>query len=270
MAFARHILSLALALALSACNQTATDGATSSSMASDVPEEALMVPADPGETAFCDVAGRRMRLEDCADLTSAMEQARQGTAAFNVPEELMRDETVNIRLSIGFPAETRADELEENMALRPRTPQEELAGQPGTIETYTPIVGRIMRAELTGDGFRIEPMNPAEQTVSGRSATTWEWAVTPLRHGAQELALRTVVMGVTADGTRYALLPTMHIEQVRIERTAWQATMDTFRDLPEVFKVLTAVLTGATALLAAFWAFRKALRKPRDDPGKKS
>lgn len=126
-----------------------------------------------------------------------------------------------------------------------------------------------MRAELTGDGFRIEPMNPAEQTVSDRSATTWEWAVTPMRHGAQELALRTVVMGVTADGTRFALLPTMHIEQVRIERTAWQATMDTFRDLPEVFKVLTAVLTGATALLAAFWAFRKALRKPRDDPGKK-
>ncbi|TYC90806.1 hypothetical protein [Novosphingobium sp. BW1] len=92
----------------------------------------------------------------------------------------------------------------------------------------------------------------------------------PLRHGAQELALRTVVMGVTADGARYALLLAMHIQQVRIKRTAWQATMDTFRGLPEVFKVLTGMLTGTTALLAAFWAFRKALRKPKDGLGKKS
>ncbi|TYC90807.1 hypothetical protein [Novosphingobium sp. BW1] len=76
IAFARHDLDLALAIAMSFCYETVMDGVTTSPMARGVTEEALMTPADPNEPAFCDVAGRRLTMQDCADLTSVMEQAR--------------------------------------------------------------------------------------------------------------------------------------------------------------------------------------------------
>jgi len=150
-----------------------------------------------------------------------------------------------------------------------QTPQEIVGELPGKVVSYSPVVGRFMRATLTGAGFTIKPLSPPSQEVFRDSQTVWQWEVTALKPDPHILTLTTVVEGVTQDGTHYPLRSTTRIQSVKIERTMGQKIWDAIDIIPDRLKAITAVIVALTALLAAVIALRKLFRKtPEGTPPK--
>jgi hypothetical protein len=108
-----------------------------------------------------------------------------GSIAFNVPPSMRLEETQTIMLLLS-PQQT-AEVLEQELRGRKAT---------GDIQKHTIKVGDQMQAELTGDGFQITPITPAQQPVSKREPTRWKWDVRPLRAGTLKL---NVVLNAVAD-----------------------------------------------------------------------
>jgi len=287
-------------LLLSACgNQpTAATEAMSNASAPDLNET---VPAPAGSLIFCPEVQVRLTQQDCDDLTGVADKARNGVAAFNAPNSMIRGKPVTLQLAVGLAPEAQAgpaeavatdngsnDEMAEegggNVAeanrprphpaihhlAKPQTPEDVVGQLPGKVVSYSPIVGRFMSATLTGDGFTIVPKSPESQEVYRDSQTVWEWQVTAVEPGSHALTLKTVVEGVTANGQHYALRSTVRNQTVTIERTLWQKIWDAIDAMPALLKAITAVVVALTALVTAIMALRKAFgkkdeNKPRGD-----
>lgn len=99
-----------------------------------------------------------------------------GNIAFNVPPSMRLEETETILL-----------------LLSPTQSAEALKGQlqnrnaAGNIETHSVEIGEQMEATLTGEGFQITPITPAQQAVSRDGVTRWKWDVRPTRTGTLKL-----------------------------------------------------------------------------------
>ena len=144
---------------------------------------------------------------------------------------------------------------------KPQTPQDIVGELPGKVVSYSPVVGRFMRATLTGAGFTIKPLSPPSQEVFRDSQTVWQWEVTALKPDPHILTLTTVVEGVTQDGTHYPLRSTTRSQSVKIERTLGQKVWDAVDIIPDRLKAITAVIVALTALVTAIIALRKLFRK---------
>jgi hypothetical protein len=148
---------------------------------------------------------------------------------------------------------------------KPQTPEDVVGELPGKIVSYSPVVGRFMRATLTGAGFTIKPLSSESQEVFRDSQTVWQWEVTALKPDPHILTLTTVVEGVTQDGKHYPLRSTTRSQSVKIERTVWQKIWDTIDIIPDRLKAITAVIVALTALVTAVIALRKVFGKPREE-----
>jgi len=60
--------------------------------------------------------------------------------------------------------------------------------------------GDLVRATLSGPGFRIDPTSPPDQVVVGTSGAVWQWSVTPLRPGRPVLTLCLAVESFESGG----------------------------------------------------------------------
>lgn len=99
-----------------------------------------------------------------------------GEIAFNLLPSMRLDETQTIMLLLS-PTQTAAvlkGELQNRNAA-------------GDIKTHSIKISNQMEAELTGDGFQITPITPAQQQVSNLEPTQWKWDVRPLRAGTLKL-----------------------------------------------------------------------------------
>ena len=146
---------------------------------------------------------------------------------------------------------------------KPQTPEDVVGELPGKVVSYSPIVGRFMRATLTGAGFTIKPLSAESQEVFRDSQTVWQWEVTALKPDPHILTLTTVVEGVTQDGKHYPLRSTTRSQSVKIERTVWQKIWDAVDIIPDRLKAITAVVVALTALVTAIIALRKAFGRHR-------
>lgn len=281
----KQLLTGAILLLLAGCNEARREARNTSE------DNVIVANAQvAGEMIFCREINRRTTREDCEDLTATAAEAKKGTAAFNVPP-MTRGKATMIELAIslepppmedpgsgGEPAVKNASDnatVPENAsatletptpspapapspsATRPISkgpaPAEVVDALPGETEQYSPLVGRDMRAELIGQGFKIEPKSPASQVLRPGSTTSWEWEVTPLRGTNYALAVKTAVEGVMANGERVVLGSTVETRTVDVKVAWYDRVRDGLTEAPTWIKLVTGILLALAALFAAWW-----------------
>lgn len=157
-------------------------------------------------------------------------------------------------------------ELRERAAAPPAappTPEDVVDPLQGETEAFTPLVGRFMRVELTGNGFDITPLSNASQEVMRESVTTWSWRVQANEGGQRALTLRTVVEGCTAEGQCYPLRSTSQNYDVTVEVGTMGRVQDFLTAAPIWLRLLAGVLTALAVLIGAWFGLRNAFRKGR-------
>jgi hypothetical protein len=146
----------------------------------------------------------------------------------------------------------------------PLSPSETIDPLPGETVAFTPLVGRFMRAELTGAGFDITPQGPASREVLPDSVTTWTWQVTARQRGTQALTLTTVVEGCPADGG--ACIPLRSTTQnytVNVAVSPVGEVRDVLAGMPDWIKLVSAIVVAFAGLIGAVFSLRSALRRGR-------
>jgi hypothetical protein len=143
------------------------------------------------------------------------------------------------------------------------TPEDVVDPLQGETETFTPLVGRFMRAELTGNGFEITPLTDASQEVMRDSVTTWSWRVVAREGGRRSVTLRTVVEGCTAEGQCYPLRSTSQNYDVTVEVGPMGQVQDFLTAAPVWLRLLAGVLAALAVLVGAWFGLRNAFRKGR-------
>ncbi|MBI1685780.1 hypothetical protein [Caulobacter hibisci] len=271
-------------LALGACQRTGE--------ASVAPGETVPVAAE--NLIFCELVGQKLSREDCDNAGLVESKVKAGVGAFNVPLTMLRGRTVKIQLAIGEktdpppsqPSETttNASAVDNSVAPPPEgapetpqpapsppppppppeTPSDVVRENEGTVIDYHPVMGRRMAADLTGTGFKIEPLSERVQTVSSRGLTTWEWAVTPTSGGSQSLTMKTAVVFTTSDDKELALATTTRSKTVAIRVNALQYIWDVIVQAPTWLKAIGALLAALGGVFTAWRAMIGAARGQED------
>jgi len=143
----------------------------------------------------------------------------------------------------------------------PAAPEDVVDPLQGETETFTPLVGRFMRAELSGNGFEITPLSEASQEVLPDSVTTWSWRVEAREGGQRALTLRTVVEGCTGDGQCYPLRSTSQNYDVTVQVGPIGQVQDFLMAAPTWLRLLAGVLTALAVLVGAWFGLRNAFKR---------
>jgi hypothetical protein len=215
--------------------------------------EAPTAPADG--LVFCEEVGRRVTQAQCDDYRALAQSAQRGLAAFNAPDPMMRGEVHVLQLAVSFTPETEDTP----------TPAETVEPLPGDTVEFQPLVGRFMRAELTGVGFEITAQSPASQEIALDGVTTWNWRVVARDGGERALTLTTVVEGCTGDGQCVPLRSTAQNYTVTVEVSLLGKVRDFLFGLPDWIKIISAILAALAGLIAAGFGLRNAVRKGRSE-----
>jgi hypothetical protein len=107
-----------------------------------------------------------------------------GEVAFNPPDKMMLNDTINVDVKLGGP--NLAGKLEGLI-------------KEGRAESHPVKIGKRMEVQLAGAGFEITPITPSEQAISENAPTEWEWQVKAVKEGKLRLHL-TLNAFVTVDG----------------------------------------------------------------------
>lgn len=164
------------------------------------------------------------------------------------------------------PLENQADPIEPaagpgDEADAPPTANEVVATLPGEDTTFQPQVGRYMTAELTGSGFSIKLMSPAEpmQVIPQGGQGRWQWEVSPTMGGQRRLTVKTQAVGIV-DGKPVALGNGDSEHEVAVKVSWPDRIWDAIVAAPAWIKAVTAILVALGALIAAWVPIRKWLK----------
>lgn len=135
-------------------------------------------------------------------------------------------------------------------------PAQTVRAAPGATIPFVPIVGRFMRAELSGAGFDVKPLSNRDQEVTESGTTVWNWQVTPTAAlgTIQRLTLTTAVLAVGSDGKTRVLSTSVTNKSVVVKVTAIDRARAALKEIPVWIGYLTAIVS---ALAALFLAWRK-------------
>lgn len=261
-------------LVLSGCGKKEEAAIKAPSGASEVPSE--VAPSTGALNKYCDELQRLVSEADCTLARELVVRADAGIGAFNAPSPIKRGETVLIQLVLAMapppaPVETSRDVELRNApvdktlrhgAPSPHpTPAQTVDSLPGETVEFTPIVGRHMAAELSGEGFDIVAKSPREQDVLPQSQTSWEWLVTPQVKGLHTLTLKTFVEAEFSNHKRFALRSLTTNKTIEVTVTPMGIVSD-FVDAAIIWLKKTENLLKAVAgLVAAAVALWFTLRK---------
>jgi hypothetical protein len=120
-----------------------------------------------------------------------------------------------------------------------------------------------MSAELTGDGFDIQPPRPVSQEIPPGEQATWQWNVTPNAGGTHTLTLKTVVEGVVGN-KRYPLSRTETIRNVRVKVSWGDKLADLFDAAVAWLNRMKVFLLAIAGVLGAGWGVRRAWKGKGD------
>lgn len=264
----RAILAVVL-IVLAACGQTTSVDTSRSQSTASTSNAAV-------SSVFCDEIGRRVAQADCDDMVRVAKGAETGEAAFNAPGPMRRGDGATLQLAISYAPEETPDTATDTAVTTNTTtttgvdsahptPAQTVGVLPGETHAFTPLVGRFMHAELTGAGFDIRALSPAQQEVTRDGVTTWTWSVKARQGGEQPLTLTTVVVGCLQGGECIPLRTTTHNYTVKVHISTIDTIRDTLMALPDWIKLITAVLVALTALITAWFGLRRAFRRGNAD-----
>lgn len=261
---------LAALLVLASCGQ-----ATAPAPEDQGPAPAASTPADTTPTdqsdsrVFCQEVGRRVSPEDCETYLQLAQSAQHGMAAFNAPNPMRRGEVHTLQLAISAPppqpppATAPDASTPQDLSAEHTTPSDVVGQLPGQTVEFEPLVGRFMRAELTGVGFDITPQSPPMQEVTPSSVTTWTWQVVARDGGQRSLTLTTVVEGCTGGGECVPLRSTTQNYTVDVKVKPLDQVRDFLTGMPDWIKIVSAIVAALAGLIAALFGLRNAFRKGR-------
>lgn len=233
-------------------------------------------PSTDALNKYCDELQRMVPESDCTLARELVARADAGIGAFNAPSPIKRGETVLIQLVLAMapppaPAEMpreiekkkdSADEtLRHGAPPAQPTPAQTVDPLPGETVEFTPIVGRHMAAELSGEGFDIVAKSPREQDVLPQSQTSWEWLVTPHVKGLHTLTLKTFVEAEFSDHKRLALRSLTTNKTIEVTVTPMGVVSDVIDSAIVWLKKTENLLKAVAGLVAAAVALWLALRK---------
>ena len=254
MRYGRVIFILALAL-LASCGQATTS--TEATPEQSAAAGAQTPPIDA--TVFCAEVARRVTAAQCDTYVQLARSAERGVAAFNAPNPMRRGEMRTLQLAISAPTPIES----ETTTTASQTPSDVVSQLPGETVEFKPLVGRFMRAELTGAGFDITSRSPTQQEVMTDSVTTWTWQVVARQGGNRSLTLTTVVVGCADNGECVPLRSTTQNYTVDVSVAALDQARDFLTGLPDWIKIASAILAALAGLLTAIAALRGAARRNR-------
>lgn len=204
--------------------------------------------APPEQAAFCEVVGENVTPSQCRAFEEAWATLKQGVGAISKPERMRRGETATVALVLGRGSDTRGTGGDRLRDLLGREPD----------ETFKTRVGRRMAAQLSGDGFKIEPAGLVTKDLFLGEGQIWEWKVTALKGPRHALRLSAYAVIPSPDGLKENLLRTVQLS-IPVELT-WQQRLE---DATESLSVLEKLLLGLAALVAAGAGLWAALKKFR-------
>ncbi len=282
---------LAAAATLVACKQNAS----SSEEISPTTNGAAVAS---GDVAICGATGTPMTQADCAMAQQWIDQAKQGSASFNVPRKMVEGETTTLMLALGtaapidqtnaLPANSTTNETiapasnatngiandnelkaqqepqEHPKALMGQTPQDihnqaANAIPSGRVIDYSPLVGRRMAADLSGDAFDIQQTSERVQPISDTGTTYWIWRVTPKATGTHTLVLKTAVSMLDTRNTEISLNPTEYTQTVTVG-VGPATILDWINELIDWLKDLKNLASAIAAFVVVLGGLWYALR----------
>jgi hypothetical protein len=194
------LLLFALCFTLAACGGSAADMAPAEEAASEEEplEEATEIAAGIGDQPTAVPT-----IEPTPDF---------GSIAYDVPNNMVREEAVQVILLVSPSEEDLTTALEEELA--------EVGQDPDNVQTATVEVAKRMSASLTSapaGAFEIVPLQAAdEQLLLDDEPTQWEWTVVPLLGGTHRLILR-IDRLVERDGIVEPFKEEVHRDDVTVE-----------------------------------------------------
>jgi len=275
-------MSLVLALALLAgCGQTSESVPEAPPPSASTTSADVQAPPPADATVFCAEVARRVTPEQCETYVALAQSATQGMAAFNAPNPMQRGEARTLQLAISAPPppppvatpapppaqpapvqnDLSRSEAGSSPAAPAQTPADVVNQLPGETVAFKPLVGRFMRAELTGAGFEITKQSPDQQEVTPDSVTTWTWQVVARQGGERSLTLTTVVVGCTEGGGECVpLRSTTQNYTVRVAVGPIDQAKDFLLGLPDWIKIVSAIVAALAGLFTAIAAVRAATK----------
>jgi hypothetical protein len=195
-------------------------------------------------------------LDEIAD--QEYRKLKDGTSAFNPPENISLGEVVTVRFRIS-----------KTLAADAGTPSATLiAGMEGNGNPIIePIkVGTLMTANLAGDKFKITPLSNEEQLVVSEGFNEWAWTIEPLEAGTHFLVLSVAVRVRVGDSDRIRDFP-IKTKNVQIS-VSWLRSVSMFvkDNWKEILGFLIPTGGGAAWLYQRFIGSRS---KRKEGPKKK-
>jgi len=144
----------------------------------------------------------------------------------------------------------------------PPTPLARARSEEGKDVPFIAAVSRRMRATLTGHGFDIKAIDPANGilTIPENGSGRWEWEVIPRQDGQRRLTVHTEA--VAHVGNRDVLIGNAEsFKDVQISVTPGDRLRDALKAAPDWLKLLTGVLAALAALLGAWFGLKRVWKK---------
>lgn len=141
--------------------------------------------AHPNKVIYCGVLHDRATLSQCAYYEEIWSKLDVGSGGVHVPPSIERGETETISFAIS-----------RNQISAPLS--DALGAKPNTEVKLK--IGRLMAAQLQGDGFKIDPAGLQQRDLFLGDSTRWDWQVTPLKAPKYRLVLTAYVIVRSADG----------------------------------------------------------------------
>ncbi|MBS1560963.1 MAG: hypothetical protein JSS89_05115 [Bacteroidetes bacterium] len=132
---------------------------------------------------------------------------QRASIAFNAPDEIQLDDVqrVQLRLSVRKTVEELKQEIVES----------------GSVESAAVNIGNVVTAKLSGDGFEITELTPAEQGILEADDTEWRWQVTPTEPGEHFLNV-SLSTKLNVDGKEITRSIKTYEHQIRVNVTVGQ------------------------------------------------
>lgn len=198
------------------------------------------VPTEPGAGSSPPLPGQAAQ--------EILDRCFEGTLVFRPPSPMEQGETTSWSIRVALHG---SDE----------DPSQGLPGE-GPVETRTPRLCELMRAELAGDGMDITATSGAGGVISlpAEGVGEWSWDITPREAGEKEMTLRLLAPG--PEGS--SIMVETYRETIDVQVRLGYVVGNAVKEWAGPLGLSIPVVAGAIGALYVWWQRRR--YKPKHAP----